>query len=77
MLTRSPKGFPKEHPAMDLIKCRQWAVLAKLPAQAGLDPGLVKKVVAYFRAAAPLVALLNRPLSASTEERAQPLFGLY
>jgi len=23
-LTRPPKGFPCEHPGMDLIKCRQW-----------------------------------------------------
>ncbi len=23
-LTRPPKGFPPEHPAMDLIKCKQW-----------------------------------------------------
>ena len=77
VLSRPPKGFPKEHPATDLLKCRQWAVMAKLPAVEALDPGLVKKVVTYFRAAAPLVALLNRPLTTAPKEKRSPLFGLY
>src|SRR5580692_4637693 len=25
-LTRPPKGFPAEHPGMDLIRCRQWGL---------------------------------------------------
>ena len=29
-LTRAPKGFPKDHPAMDLLLCRQWGVEATL-----------------------------------------------
>src|ERR1700685_3607962 len=29
-LTRAPKGFPKEHPGMDLILCRQWGVEATM-----------------------------------------------
>src|SRR5277367_4334375 len=52
MLSRPPKGFPKEHPGMDLLKCRQWAIFATLPAEEALAPGLVKKIVAHFRAAA-------------------------
>ncbi len=77
LLSRPPKGFPKEHPAMDLLKCRQWAVFATLPAEEALAPGLVKKIVVHFRAAAPLVALLNRPLTAAPKEKRQPLFPLY
>ena len=76
-LSRPPKGFPKEHPAMDLLKCQQWAVFATLPAEEALAPGLVKNIVAHFRAAAPLVALLNEPLTAAPKEKAQPLFPLY
>src|ERR1035437_4425989 len=33
-LTRPPKGFPSEHPGMDLIRCRQWGLAATLPAAA-------------------------------------------
>jgi uncharacterized protein (TIGR02453 family) len=76
-LSRPPKGFPKEHPAMDLLKCRQWAVFAKLPVEQALEPAIVKTIAAHYRVAAPLVALLNRPLTATPREQRQPLFGLY
>jgi uncharacterized protein (TIGR02453 family) len=77
LLSRPPKGFPKEHPAMDLLKCRQWAIMAKLPVEQALAPTLVQSIVAHYRAAAPLVALLNEPLISVPKERPQVLFGLY
>jgi len=77
LLSRPPKGFPKDHPAMDLLKCRQWAVVAKLAPEAALEPSLVPQIVTHFRAAAPLVALLNQPLQPPAEAKRQPLFGLY
>jgi len=77
LLSRPPKGFAKEHRAMDLLKCRQWAVVAKLAPEAALEPSLVQQIVTHFRAAAPLVALLNRPLQPPAEAKRQPLFGLY
>ena len=61
-LTRPPKGFPKDHPALDLLLCRQWGVAATLPAEMALQPTLVQEIVSRFRAAAPVVELLNRPL---------------
>ena len=63
-LTRPPKGFPKDHPAMDLIACRQWGVSTTLPAETALQPTLRKEIVTRFRAAAPLIEFLNRPLTA-------------
>jgi uncharacterized protein (TIGR02453 family) len=77
VMSRPPKGFPRDHPAIDLLKCRQWAVVAKLPVEQALQPDLVKRIVLHFRAAAPLVALLNRPLIQPPIKKAQPLFGLY
>lgn len=62
-LSRPPKGFPKDHPAMDLIACRQWGVSATLPSEVALKPTLRKEIVSRFRAAAPLVEFLNRPLT--------------
>ena len=61
-LTRPPKGFAADDPAMDLLLCRQWGVAGTLPAEMAGRPGLVKEVVSRFRAAAPMVALLNAPL---------------
>ena len=63
-MTRGPKGFPADSPAMDLILQRQWGVAAKLPLEAALGPGLVKAIVQRMEVAAPLVAFLNAPLVA-------------
>lgn len=61
-LTRAPKGFAVDDPALDLLLCKQWGVIAKLPAEFALRPTLVKDIVAHFKLAAPVVTLLNAPL---------------
>jgi uncharacterized protein (TIGR02453 family) len=61
-LTRPPKGFSADDPAIDLLMCRQWGVSATLPVKQALAGGLVKDVVKRFRAAAPMIAMLNEPL---------------
>ena len=61
-LTRPPKGFCADDPAIDLLMCRQWGVLATLPAEWATKATLLKDVVERFKVAAPLVALLNAPL---------------
>jgi uncharacterized protein (TIGR02453 family) len=70
-LTRAPKGFPADHPALDLILHRQWGVTSELPVEAATSAKLVEEVVTRFRLAAPLVALLNAPLKGRTRE---PIF---
>jgi uncharacterized protein (TIGR02453 family) len=76
-LTRAPKGFPADHPAMDLVLCRQWGVSAHLPVEAALQPTLAREVIGRFRLAAPLVDLLNAPLIAALAPRKKPIFGLF
>jgi uncharacterized protein (TIGR02453 family) len=76
-LSRAPKGFPAEHPAIEWIKWRQWGVFATLPADSVLKPSLPKTVEAYFRLSQPLVDFLNEPLVRGMEKRKKPLFGLY
>ncbi|HEV2708856.1 MAG TPA: DUF2461 domain-containing protein [Edaphobacter sp.] len=61
-LVRAPKGFAIDDPAMDLLLCKQWGVIARLPAEFATRPTLLKDVAAYFKLAAPIVALLNTPL---------------
>lgn len=77
LLSRPPKGFPREHPAMDLLRCRQWAVIARMPGETALEQRFAKRVVEKFRIAAPLVELLNRPLATEKSKKPAPLFGLY
>lgn len=76
-LTRPPKGFPKEHPALDLIQCRQWGLAATLPAAEALKPGLAAMVIRCFKIAAPVVDALNSPIAAATAPKKKVLFGLH
>lgn len=75
-LTRPPKGFPKEHPAMDLIVQRQWGVETTLGAEVAFQPDFARRVIALFRLASPLVRLLNTPLLAAATPAPHVLFGL-
>lgn len=70
-LTRPPKGFAADDPAVDLLVCKQWGVSATLPAEHATMPSLVKDIVDRFRLAAPVVALLNAPLVPKSRK---PLF---
>jgi uncharacterized protein (TIGR02453 family) len=75
-LTRPPKGFPAEHPGMDLIRCRQWGLAAELPAKAALKKDLTDVVIRYFKVAAPIVDALNTPSAATLAPKRRVLFGL-
>jgi len=70
-MTRGPKGYPADHPAMDLLMQRQWGVSTTLPAEEALQPTLVKRIAGCFKLAAPLVAFLNQPLTGRSRA---PLF---
>src|SRR6185437_6763895 len=73
-LTRAPKGFPAEHPAAELYRQKRWGFGASLASEMATQPDFAKTVADYFRAAAPLVALLNRPLLVKVERPRKPLF---
>jgi uncharacterized protein (TIGR02453 family) len=70
-LTRPPKGFSADDPALDLLVCRQWGVEASLPVERATMPTLVKDVVERFKAAAPVIAMLNTPLAVRAK---RPMF---
>lgn len=74
-LTRAPKGFPREHPAMDLLLCRQWGVEARMAPGEALKKDFAKEVIRCFRLASPLIDALNTPLVMPAEKRRRPLFG--
>jgi uncharacterized protein (TIGR02453 family) len=75
-LTRPPKGFPSEHPALDLIRCRQWGLSTTLPAAAALEEDFAAELTRHFKLAAPLVEALNAPIVAELKPRKKVLFGL-
>lgn len=75
-LTRPPKGFPPDHPALDLIRCRQWGLATTLPAKTALDRKLAEVIIRHFKIAAPVVDALNTPIAAALAPRKRVLFGL-
>ncbi len=63
-LTRAPKGFDPEHPAAGLIKMKDWLFDVTLEPSLATTPKLQSEIVTRFRAMAPLIQYLNRPLLA-------------
>ena len=76
-LTRPPKGFPSEHPGMDLIRCRQWGLAATLPPEEALKKDFAATLIRYFKIAAPVVDALNTPIAAAQLPKKRVLFGLH
>jgi uncharacterized protein (TIGR02453 family) len=76
-LTRPPKGFPCDHPALDLIQCRQWGLAATLPPKVALEAKFADLVIRHFRLAAPIVDALNTPIAAELAPKKKVLFGLH
>lgn len=61
-LTRAPKGFDSCHPALDLIKKKDWTRYVMLDASLATTGKLYGEVLGRFRAMAPFIEYLNRPL---------------
>lgn len=61
-VTRMPKGFASDHPAEDLIRMKQWLYWVELDAKLATTPRLLPELVKRFRAAAPVIEMLNAPL---------------
>jgi uncharacterized protein (TIGR02453 family) len=69
---RVPRGFAADSPAADLLLHSRWGVSATLPADAAVNPGLLKEIVRRFRLAAPVVAFLNSGIASGTPVEARP-----
>jgi len=59
---RAPKGFDPEHPAIDLIKRKQFCLFTSLDAKIATTPKICTEVVKRFEAIAPFLEFLNAPL---------------
>lgn len=61
-LKRIPQGFPRGHPAADLLVRKQFLAAATLAGEEVERPGIGALLNQHFRAIAPLLEYLNRPL---------------
>lgn len=73
-MKRVPKGYAPDHAEESLLRARKLGVSITLPAEAMLDARLSNDAVKAFRAAAPLVDLLNKAFAERQRVRAKSLF---
>jgi uncharacterized protein (TIGR02453 family) len=75
-LSRTPKGFPVDHPAEALLRHRQWYLESTLDVKIIHSPRLVAEMARRFAVMVPMVEFLNRPF-AHKEKRKKMLFAAF
>jgi len=58
-LTRTPKGFPCDHPAADLLRLKQCYLYRIYPPDIASTPALYTEIVKHLRAMTPFIEFLN------------------
>jgi uncharacterized protein (TIGR02453 family) len=61
-LQRVPRGFPRDHPAADYLKFRQFLAGRQFTPAFATSPRFYAGLVGVFKQVAPLVRFLNEPL---------------
>lgn len=61
-LQRVPRGYPRDHPAAEYLKFRQFLAGREFPATFATGPRFYSGVLRVFRGVAPLTRFLNEPL---------------
>ncbi len=67
--SRMPKGFDPESPVADLLKMKQWMYWQEIDVKIATSPKFKSELVKRFRAAAPMVYLLNSKLKKGAPKR--------
>lgn len=73
-LIRPPSGFHPDHPAIDVLRKKQFYVSLTEPAEIAESPKLVSRLLTCFSAALPLVRFLDEPLRSMVLESAGDAF---
>ena len=66
-LKNPPKGFDKEHTAIDLLKYKSYLMVHSLSDKDLMDPSFEKKMLLVFKAMLPLIHYLNKAISYTQE----------
>lgn len=73
-LKTAPRGFDKEHPAIDLLRKKQFLVMRSFTDEEVLDPFFMKEVIATFKVMRPFFDYMSMVLTTNTN--GEPLFEL-
>jgi uncharacterized protein (TIGR02453 family) len=69
-LSRPPKGYPPEDPAIEWLKFKQMYYWKELPPETALQPAIVKEIASRFKLMQPVLNFFNEPLLAAKKRRA-------
>ena len=72
-LSRVPKGFAADHPAVDLLRMKQFLLFRTLEGSLATTPKLYREVISRFQAMSPFLEFLNRPLNRARRTRSLAL----
>ena len=61
-LSRAPKGFAPDHPAINLIKKKSWVFFAQLEPEVAISPNLLPEIASRFEVLVPVLEYFNDPL---------------
>lgn len=61
-LSREPKGYEKDNPAIEYLKLKSLVATQKLPDEELVSKGVTQKIINAFTALMPLVKFINRSL---------------
>ena len=67
-LSRVPKGFACDHPAVDLLRFKRFVLYTTLAPQLATRPALFSEIVKRFRAMAPFLRFLTAPLASARKK---------
>jgi len=62
-LSREPKGYEKENPAINYIKLKSWVVSTPLTDSDIISKDMLKKILDAFEAMQPMIVFLNNALA--------------
>ncbi len=76
-LTRTPKGFPVDHPAEALLRHRQWYLEATFDIKLLTTRRVVAEIARHFEMMAPFVEFLNRPFANRRPKQNRTMFAMF
>jgi uncharacterized protein (TIGR02453 family) len=68
-LSRVPRGYPKDHPAADYLRYKQFYAGREFPADFAISDDFYPVLFRTFKATAPLVRFLNAAIAAPAPQR--------
>jgi uncharacterized protein (TIGR02453 family) len=67
-LSRVPKGFACDHPALDLLRFKRFILYTTLAPDLATTPALYTEIVKRFRAMSPFLKFLTAPLATAKKK---------